>query len=120
MARTTVYRLADAPEVLPVSPPAVVSKPRPVGHRVHRDFRLPVLLRRYSQRRWLCWSVLALAMILGRVALLPVLPPPDPVEEDEFSYLLSADTFVHGAVKNPTPPDPESFESPHILVKPAY
>src|SRR4051812_37766120 len=93
---------------------------KPAPHRVHRDFRLPVLLCRYSRQRWLCWSVLAVGMILARVALLPVLPPPDPIEQDEYSYLLSADTFAQGRVTNPTPPQPEFFESPHILVKPVY
>ncbi len=90
------------------------------SHRVHRDFRLPVLLRRYSGRRRLWWSALALGMIVCRVALLPLLPVPEPVVHDEFSYLLSADTFAHGRVTNPTPPDAEFFESPHILVKPIY
>ena len=90
------------------------------SHRVHRNFRLPVLLSRYSQRRQLWWSALALGMIACRVTLLPLLPVPEPVVHDEFSYLLSADTFAHGRVTNPTPPDPQFFESPHVLVTPIY
>jgi hypothetical protein len=90
------------------------------SHRVHRDFRLPVLLCRYSPRRGLCWGVLAFGMILGRVALLPLLPPPEPVIQDEFSYLLSADTFVHGRLTNPPLPEPQFFESPHVLLTPIY
>jgi hypothetical protein len=90
------------------------------SHRVHRDFRLPVLLRRYSQQRRWWWGALALGMIVCRVVLLPLLPVPEPVIHDEFSYLLSADTFAHGRVTNPTPPDPQFFESPHVLVTPVY
>jgi hypothetical protein len=120
MARTTVHRHADTPELMPQNSPAPVSKPKPAAHRIHRDFRLPILLRRYSQRRRLWWSALALGMIACRVALLPLLPVPEPVVHDEFSYLLSADTFAHGRVTNPTPPDPQFFESPHVLVTPVY
>jgi hypothetical protein len=120
MARTTVHRHAETPELMPQNSPAPVSKPKPAAHRIHRDFRLPILLRRYSQRRRLWWSALALGMIACRVALLPLLPVPEPVVHDEFSYLLSADTFAHGRVTNPTPPDPQFFESPHVLVTPVY
>jgi hypothetical protein len=90
------------------------------SHRIHRDFRLPVLLCRYSPKRWLCWSVLALGMVLGRVALLPLLPRPEPLIQDEFSYLLSADTFAQGRLTNPPLPEPQFFESPHVLLRPIY
>jgi hypothetical protein len=59
-------------------------------------------------------------MVVGRVALLPLLPPPEPVIQDEFSYLLSADTFAHGRLTNAPPPEPRSFESPHVLLTPIY
>ena len=59
-------------------------------------------------------------MILGRITLLPLLPPPQPTVHDEFSYLLAADTFAHGRAANPTPGHPEFFESSHILVNPTY
>ncbi len=120
MARTTVHRHADPLDFMPQNSPAPVGKPKPLEHRVNRDFRLPILLRRYSQRQWLWWSALAIGMIACRVALLPLLPVPEPVVHDEFSYLLSADTFAHGRVTNPTPPDPQFFESPHVLLTPIY
>src|SRR5580704_8043525 len=89
-------------------------------HRVHRDYRFPVWLCRFSRRRYLCWALLALGMIVGRVALLPLLPPPEPSIGDEFSNLLAGDTFVHGRAANPTPAHAEFFESPLILLQPAY
>ena len=45
---------------------------------------------------------------------------PEPRVQDEFSYLLAADTFSHARVANPTPAGWEHFESPHVLVRPTY
>jgi hypothetical protein len=84
------------------------------------DFRLPVKLLRFSRHRWSIWAGMALFVIVGRIALLNVLPIPDPVVHDEFSYLMQADTFAHGRLANPALAHPDFFESPHILVQPAY
>ena len=45
---------------------------------------------------------------------------PRPVVQDEFSYLLAADTFAHGRLTNPTPPGADALQSPHELVRPTY
>ena len=59
-------------------------------------------------------------MILGRAALRPLIPFPEPRIDDEFSYLLAADTFAHGDLANPPLAHAEFFESPHVLVHPFY
>lgn len=90
------------------------------AHRIPREFNLPVRLSALARKRYLCWSTLAVGLVLARVALLPLLPIPAPVYHDEFSYLLAGDTFAHGRVVYPTPVEPEFFESPQILVRPVY
>jgi len=61
----------------------------------------------------LIWTVLNL-LIVRRCGL------PQPAIHDEFSYLLAADTFVHGRLSNSPHPLAQFFESPHILVRPTY
>ncbi len=63
---------------------------------------------------------MALLVIVGRIALIKVLPIPDPVVPDEFCYLMQADTFAQGRLANPALEHPIFFESPHVLVQPTY
>jgi len=67
-------------------------------------------------------SVLAAGIFpcLLRILLLPVMPIPRPWIQDDFSFLLAADTFAHGRLANPTPAIWPFFESFHILLKPTY
>jgi hypothetical protein len=73
-----------------------------------------------SRRRALLFFLVALLPLLLRGVLLPLWPIPDPYVQDEFSYLLQADTFAHGRLTNPTPAVGEFFESAQILVRPSY
>src|SRR5437762_10069205 len=75
--------------------------------------RLLAGLRRLSSRKALsCLLAAAIAMCI-RAAVLPLLPPPEPVIQDEFAYLLGAETFAAGRLTNPPHPMWVHFETMH-------
>jgi hypothetical protein len=73
-----------------------------------------------ARRPWATMGVVAIVSLVvnGGVAIRQGMPRPR--VHDEFAYLLAADTFAHGRLANPTPACADSFQSPHVLVRPTY
>jgi hypothetical protein len=76
-------------------------------------------LNRLARHRLAPLAVGVFALAL-RAIVLPIEPIPVARGDDEFSYLLQADTFAHGRLANPTPPLWEHFETFHVDQLPTY
>jgi hypothetical protein len=82
--------------------------------------RLEVLGARLAHHQRLAILAIAALTILLRLSLLWILPVPIPVIQDEFSYLLAADTFAHGRLTNPPSPFWIFFDEVHVNQLPTY
>ena len=76
--------------------------------------------RRIAERRVLSVVLVGCLAMAARIAILPIKPVPHPGVNDEFSFLLAADTFAHGRVANPPHPMWMHFENLHVLQRPTY
>ncbi len=73
------------------------------------------------QSRVWCLSLFAIGVWSACVAaLISVYIHPAPRVHDEFSYMLAADTLLHGRLANPTPPAWEALQSIHTIMQPHY
>jgi hypothetical protein len=77
-------------------------------------------LRRIARRPYLSALMVASLPLLLRFALLPWMPMPQPQIQEEFSYLLGADTFAHGRLANPTHPMAVFFDNVQLIQTPHY
>lgn len=82
--------------------------------------RIESAFSKLAHRRALAITVVGLAAVLARVAVLPVLPAAHPHTTDEYSQLLLADTLLHHRVTNPTPPLWIHFETFQVNMQPTY
>ena len=82
--------------------------------------RIEPWIRKAAPHPRLCAAALAIAVIVLRLALLPLHPVPTPAGADDFSYLLLGDTLAHGRFANATHPMHKFFETNYVLQEPHY
>ncbi|MGC2160806.1 MAG: hypothetical protein WA634_02755, partial [Silvibacterium sp.] len=73
--------------------------------------RIEQAFGRLARRKRMSVLAVGAAALLLRLAVLPLCPIPLPFTQDDFSFLLAANTFASGRLANPTPPMWMHFES---------
>lgn len=75
---------------------------------------------RVARKKGLSVVLVGLSTLLLRLAILPFCPIPLPFVQDDFSFLLAANTFALGRLTNPTPAMWLHFESIQLTMQPTY
>ena len=78
------------------------------------------VIARVARRRALAVALAGVAAFCIVAAMTAIIGVPMPKVDDEFSYLLAADTFTHGRLANPPHAMWEHFETFHVLQQPTY
>jgi len=73
-----------------------------------------------ARRRVLSVVLVGAAALALRASMLPLVPIPEPILHDEYSFILQAQTFAAGRLTNPTHPMWEHFETFHVNMWPTY
>jgi hypothetical protein len=90
--------------------------------RINRDPGrvIKIFVRKIAAHAALSFLLPFLMVLIGRGILLMEVPPPQPLIQDEFSYLLAGETFASFRLTNPPHPLWEHFETIHELMQPTY
>jgi hypothetical protein len=75
---------------------------------------------RVARKKSLSVLLVGASALLLRLAILPICPIPLPFVQDDFSFLLAANTFAAGRLANPMPAMWVHFESIQLTVQPTY